>query len=584
MGKLQQIGILKFLSKYIKNHKCSFALAFVFLCVSSSMVMLMGWRVRAFIDYGMLSGNSEELFRQMLIFVGIAALMIVTGFFRYFFINQGGERVIQDLRNDLFIHAISLSIDKLDKLRNADILSRMTSDIQTLQHFLSGSVSVAVRNFFMVIGCVIMLIVTSHVLSFYFIMTVPPIIFVFKIFGRKIKKLSRGVQERLARIVEFTEETIYGIAIVQAFTHEEKNKQVFGEKNLESANFAIGRAKIRALLLASISVLIFCAVGFILYSGGKSVMQGKLSAGQFSSFIFYAMTMGTSFSMFAEVVGNFHSVAGALSRVIDLFSMQTSVQDDPEAISMNDFQDKIIFDKVNFHYPNRTMLPVLQDFSLEIKKGEKVALVGLSGAGKSTVFKLLLRFYDVFSGSIKIDGIELKKIKIKDLRQLFSYVSQDSQLFSGTARENILYGNMQASEAEIAEAVSIANVAEFMERLPQGLDTHIGEKGFALSGGQKQRIAIARAIIKKPKIILFDEATSALDTENEKMVQEAFDNISKNHTAIVIAHRLSTVRNSDKIVVIDAGQIKEIGTHQKLLAKENGIYQKLIKMQFDKLD
>ena len=412
-------------------------------------------------------------------------------------------------------------------------------------------------------------------------MVVPFIILPIILFGRKVRKLSVINQDSIARVSSTADETLRSIQTSQAYTHENIDRQTFTASVEESFKIAVKRIRARAWLTAIVILLVFGAIDFVLWSGATDVVNGKMSPGILGSFVFYAIVVAGSMGSLSEIWGELQRAAGASERLIDLLNQDPKIAAPSNPINVGSQLTKgIEFRGVGFHYPTRQNLPALENFSLTVNPGETIALVGPSGAGKTTVFQLLLRFYDPQSGSVEINGFDISKADPANVRALTGLVPQDPVIFADTARNNILYGRPEASEEAVVEAAKAAAAYEFIQELPEGLDTPFGERGITLSGGQKQRIAIARAILRDPQILLLDEATSALDAESEKAVQGALDNLMKRRTTIVIAHRLATVLSADRIVVIDKGRIVAQGTHEELM-KEDSLYAKLAKLQFD---
>ena len=484
------------------------------------------------------------------------------------------EQLEVNIKKSAYQNIISISPSYFENMKVSDVLSRLTSDLTLISTTLVMIASFSLRNILMAIGGLILLLLSSLKLTSYVLLILPVILVPLVIIGRKIRKLSKDNQQAVSQCNSHIEESINFIKTVQAYNHEEFEYQRFINLTTALQEVAHERIKLRSLLFSLVIGLILSAVAFVLWIGGQDVLSGEMSAGSLSSFIFYSILVSTSIGGLSEIFSDWQRAIGALERVIEVVEAKSIIAEGSASLDLNSDELRLIVQDVSFSYPSRPEIKVLDDISFEVKGGSTIAIVGPSGAGKSTIFQLLLRFYKFDAGSISINGLDIAQLKLKDLRELFALVSQDSVIFSGSAYDNILYGRMDASRSEVEEAAKAAEIFTFFDSLPDGLNTYLGEKGVKLSGGQKQRIAIARAILRNPKFLLLDEATSSLDNENEKLVQLALTRLSKDRTTLVIAHRISTIVNADSIIVFDKGKIVAQGKHNELL-KSSELYQKL---------
>lgn len=553
--------------------------ATVALLTAAGLILALGQGIRRLIDHGFASGDAARLdYAALAMFAVVAALAVATGT-RFYLVSWLGERVAADLRRDTFNRVISLSAAFFETARTGDILTRLTADISLLQALIGSAISQWLRNAILLAGAFAMLVITSAKLAGIVVLVVPFVVIPLVLFGRRERRLSRAAQERVADLGAYAEETINALRTVQAFTHEPVDRARFAAAVERSVATALGRVRTRGIQILLVISLGFGAIVFSLWVGGRDVIAGRMTGGDLSAFVFYAVLLATSGAQISELWGELQRAGGAAERVRELLNERPSIVAPPNpAVLPAHPKGCVSFECVTFHYPARRDSAALIDFTLRVEPGETLALVGPSGAGKTTVLQLLLRFYDPESGTIRLDGIDIARVAPEDLRQKIGIVPQEPVIFGTTARENIRYGRADADDAEVRAAAKAAH-ADFLDGLPNGFDTFLGEKGLRLSGGQRQRLAIARAILRDPAVLLLDEATSALDAESEQAVQQALATLSQGRTTIVIAHRLATVRKADRIVVVDAGRIVATGTHDSLI-RQGGIYARLARLQF----
>jgi ATP-binding cassette subfamily B protein len=492
-----------------------------------------------------------------------------------------GERVVADIRADVYRKLLTLHIGFFEVTRTGELLSRLTTDTTLLQTVIGSSVSIAARNLLLLIGGFALLTMTSARMTGYLLLMVPVVVVPIIWLGRRVRLLGREAQERIADVSAYAEESLNGIRAIQSLTLEPYENERFGSHVDAALEAALGRVRTRAFLTALVISLVFGAIVTVLWIGGKNVLSGSISAGDLSAFVFYSVIVAGAVGAISEVLADLQRAAGAAERLGELLQMAPQVvSPQAGAVAFKPGEAlQVSFSKVAFTYPMRPERPAIEHFSLDVQPGQTIALVGPSGAGKTTIFQLLLRFYDPSSGVIRLNGIDIRQWPLESLRGQIGIVPQDPVIFSGTARENIRLGRTDARDDDIMQAARAASALEFLERLPQGLDTHLGQKGIQLSGGQRQRIAIARALIRNPRLLLLDEATSALDSQNEHMIQQALHALMQGRTTFVIAHRLSTITSADAIVLMEDGHIQAVGTHKELL-DSSPLYAKLAKLQF----
>lgn len=577
----RKLGELRRLGRFLIPYRLYVIGALVALTVAAGTVLTIGQGVRHLVDDGFAAGNISLLNEALVVLLIIVVVLAGATYARFFLVSWLGERVMADVRKAVFDHTLRLDPGFYETMRISEVMSRLTADTTLIQTVVGTSASMALRNVLLVMGGLVMLAVTSPQLTLLVLLVVPIILVPILVFGRRVRRLSRESQDRLADVGSYLDESIANIRTVQAFGHEDVDRSRFSGRVEDTFQTAIRRIRARAALTAIVILLVFGAIGVILWMGGREVITGGISAGDLSAFIFYAIVVASSVGAISEVVGDLQRAAGAVERLFELLEMQPQIvaPASPKPLPAG-MVARVALQGVTFRYPSRPETPALQDFALDIAPGETVALVGPSGAGKTTVFQLLLRFYDPDQGRLTLDGIDLCDLDPTDLRAEIGLVPQEPVVFSADAWENIRYGRPGASGAEVRAAAEAASAADFLDALPDGFETFLGEKGVRLSGGQRQRIAIARAILRDPRVLLLDEATSALDAESERAVQNALGGLMENRTTLVIAHRLATVMAADRIVVVDQGRIVAEGTHHELI-NQGGLYARLAELQFD---
>ncbi|HEY0837520.1 MAG TPA: ABC transporter transmembrane domain-containing protein [Azospirillum sp.] len=580
----RDLSPLRRLVPFLMPYRWRIAGAMLALTVAAGTVLGLGQGLRVLVDHGFAAGNADLLDRALLVLLGVIVLMAGATYGRFYLVSWVGERVVADLRRAVYDHVLKLSPGFFETTRTGEIMSRLTTDTTLLQVVVGSSASIALRNTLMFIGGTVMLLFTSAKLTALVFLVVPLVVVPIILFGRRVRALSRASQDKVADVGAFVDETLGGIRTVQAYTHEPIERARFGERVEEAFGVAIRRVKVRAVMTVIVIVLVFGAVGTILWIGGHDVLAGRLTPGELSAFVIYAVVVAGSVGAISEVIGDLQRAAGATERLFDLLATEPEIRPPAAPVPLpTPPKGALAFEGVRFHYPSRPDDAALEDFTLDVAPGETVALVGPSGAGKSTVFQLLLRFYDPQAGLIRLDGVDVRAADPSGVRRRIGLVSQDPVIFSADAWENIRYGRPDASDAEVRAAADAAHALEFLDALPQGLSTFLGEKGVRLSGGQRQRIAIARAILRDPPVLLLDEATSALDAESERMVQDALEKLMKQRTTLIIAHRLATVLNADRIAVMERGRIVASGRHADLVG-QGGLYARLAALQFDRAD
>jgi len=574
------IGSLRTLWPFVRRHRTLFVAWLVALAASSAATLSLPVAVRTMIDQGFAQGGGAAIDRAFLLLFAVAVALALATAARFFFVSLLGERVVADLRERLYAHLIALDAGFHDRNRSGELVSRLTADAELLRSVVGSSMSVALRSLVTVVGSLGMLFVTAPRLAAFALVGIPLAVLPIVIGGRRLKKMSRVSQDRVADANTLANETLGAIRTVQAHAREPYERDRFGAALKEAVHTARRRIQAQSWVTAIAIVLIFGAITLVLWSGAHDVVANRMSAGTLGQFMLYAMIGGGSVGALAEVWNELQRAAGGMGRISELLVETAAVESPANPVALpKPVRGELTFDRVSFHYPLRPDAPALEDFDLHVRPGETVALVGPSGAGKSTVFSMLLRFHDPQSGTIRIDNTDIRQLDLADLRESIALVPQQPTIFAASARDNIRYGRLEASDADIEHAVRAAHASDFIAALPERLDTELGERGARLSGGQQQRIAIARALLKDAPILLLDEATSALDAQSERAVQQALETLMEGRTTLVIAHRLATVLKADRIVVMDRGRIIAEGTHEQLLA-QGGLYAELAKLQF----
>jgi ATP-binding cassette, subfamily B, bacterial len=568
------------LARFVLPYKGRLAAAAVALIVAAASVLALGQGLKHVIDSGFASGDPNLLNAALAGVLAVAVVLSGATYARFYLMMSTAERVIADLRSTVFEHIIGLSSDFFGATRTGEIISRLTNDTTQLQMVIGFGFSMFLRNLLMMVGAVVLLFVTSPKLAALVLLGVPATLIPIFLLGRRVRGLSRANQDRVADVSAHVDEAIHEILTVQAYVHEAEERAHFNRRVESTYEVGVARVRQKAGLIALVMLIAFSAIAVILWIGGHDVLAGKITAGELSAFVFYAGIVASGAGTVSEVWGEIQRAAGACERLMEILDTSASVQAPATPVRFPArVHGRVSFEGVQFSYPSRPEQPALTDFDLEIEPGEHIALVGPSGAGKSTVMGLLLRFYDPQFGRVCIDGIDIRSCDPADVRRRIALVPQDPVIFATSVLENVRYGRPGATQAEVVRALRAAHAEEFVERLPEGLRTELGERGARLSGGQRQRLSIARALLADREILLLDEATSALDSVSERLVQDALVNLVRGRTSLTIAHRLSTVQDADRIVVLEHGRIHAIGRHEALM-QAGGLYAHLAELQF----
>jgi ATP-binding cassette subfamily B protein len=576
----RNLRVLLQLFGFLRPYRLVLAAAAVALVIAAASVLGFGVVLQRVVDHGLSSGSEAALNQALLLFLVVVTVMAISVAARVYLVTWIGERVVADIRKAVFARVLRLEPSWFEVTRTGEVISRLTTDTSLLQVLVGSTLAIAVRNLLLISGGLVMLAITSTKLALLVLLGVPGIVLPLWLLGHRVRRLSRTSQDRIADIGAYVDEVLYGIRTVQAFCHEHIDSERYGGRVEAAFGAAIRRSRISALLTALVMLLTFGAISIVLWVGGHDVLAGRISGGQLSAFVFYAVLVAASVGALSEVAGDLLRAAGATERLLELLNTEPGIRPPASPVVLPEpARGAVVFRDVTFHYPSRPGTAALAGLELELQPGSKVALVGPSGAGKSTVLQLLLRFYDPDAGEILFDGVDLRMTDPHALRQRIALVPQDPVIFGADAWENIRYGHTGVADAAVRRAAEAAHAAEFLDQLPEGFDTFLGERGVRLSGGQRQRIAIARAILRDPALLLLDEATSSLDAESERLVQQALEGLMQNRSTLIIAHRLATVRMADRILVMDRGRIIASGRHEELVG-EDGLYARLAALQF----
>jgi len=572
----QDLRILLKLSSFIKPYKNIATIAFIALIVTSLSFLLFGQGIKLFIDEGIYTLQNSQL-----IIIAVVLITLVIGtFFRFYFVSWIGERVSNDVRLAVFNHLLTLHPHYFEMNRSGEINARLTTDTTLLQSIFGFSISMALSSVLLFFGGLVMMLITNLKLALIVLITVPIILLPMAIYGRRLRALSRKSQDTVADIGTYAGEIVQNIKVVQSFTREPEESIAFKNEVEKAFNAAKRRIMQSSLLIAAAMILVFTGLGAMIWFGAKDVTNGDISAGELASFVFYAIMVARSVAVISEIYGQLQRAAGATERLLELLSEESQIQPPSQAIDLPGGPLSLNFKNVSFSYPSRPQEKALNEVSFKVDEGETVAIVGLSGSGKTTIFELIQRFYDPFNGSIEVGNVNIINLDPVNLRTNIGVVPQQPTLFSADVSHNISYGDPFANAEQIKAAAKEAFALDFIEKLPDGFDSYLGEQGVRLSGGQRQRIAIARAILKDPSILLLDEATSALDANSEQKVQEALKRLMQGRTTLIIAHRLATIMHADRILLIDNGRLVGEGTHQNLLSSSE-LYKRLCELQFN---
>jgi ATP-binding cassette subfamily B protein len=572
------------LAPYVVRYRGRALAALVALVVAALTTLIVPVAVRRMIDFGFSDRALQLIDSYFAVMIGVVAVLAISSAMRYYLVTTLGERIVADLRSDVFAHLTQLSSSFFDTARTGEIVSRLTADTTLIKSTVGASVSIALRNLLLFLGGAAMMVVTSPRLSLFVLGAIPIIVLPLVGFGRAVRRRGRAAQDTLAEASGYADELIGAVRTLQAFTNEKLAQSRFSAAVERAFAAARDATKARGVLTAVVIFLVFASIVVVLWVGAQDVLAGHITPGRLGQFVLYAVFAAGGLSELSQVWGEIAQASGAAERLFEILDVEPQIKAPPRPLALPaPARGAVEFKDVSFEYPGRPNAPVLNHVSFHVAPGEKLALVGPSGAGKSTVFQLIQRFYDPVAGTVSFDGVSVTEVDPAALRSRIALVPQDAVIFGTSVRENIRFGRPEATDADIDKAAAAAHASEFIRRLPDGYETQVGERGVTLSGGQRQRIAIARAILREAPLLLLDEATSSLDAESETLVQQALGGLMRNRTSIVIAHRLATVQNCDRILVIDHGRIVEEGTHGSL-ASSSGLYARLAKLQFEMAD